>query len=263
MVDREEVLGTAVYECMKEMYAKSQPSADYDQLIQDYKDGKIGKDETIYDRYYLSAEEFKYIKEKYKKAYRINEEWKDNISVLEEYLINGGYKDKYIEEKEDEDGFVHPGYRSHEKVLPIKNLIYDILLEQCSDKDAETLSSKISDKVMETIGYCKNFYRFDREESKFEFSICLGASPTSNAETVKKWWKENKGVDIEIEERNPKLFWYYDEGYTDDDLAIEFEDYGENWKEKLFNEWKDEVRKKKEENERKLKELLNKQKEME
>ena len=72
---------------------------------------------------------------------------------------------------------------------------------------------------------------------------------------IKQYWKEKTGKDIVIEERNPKLFWYRDEGYTDEDLAYEFEDLGENWKEVLDKEWKDELEKRAQERNKRLKKL--------
>ena len=71
---------------MAEMYAKAQPSADYYQLLEDAKNGKIGKDERVYERYYLSHEEFKHILGKYKDAYNIKSHWEDDIEVLERYI---------------------------------------------------------------------------------------------------------------------------------------------------------------------------------
>ena len=106
---------------------------------------------------------------------------------------------------------------------------------------------------MKTISECKNFYQFDREESSFRINVSLGASPTSNPETVKKYWKEKTGEDIQIEERNPKLFWYQDMGYDDEDMEYEFDD--PNWKETLDKEWKDELEKRAQERNERLKKL--------
>lgn len=262
-LNRNQILCQAVDECMREMYLKSQPSADFDQLVQDIKDGKIDKNERIYERYYLSQDEFKYILNKYKEAYRINKEWVPNIEVLEDYLKLGGNKDKYIPEKIDEDGFKHPGYRGYEKVPSLIEQFKSYLADKYSDKEvASKYAKELANIVLTTISDCKDYYKFDREEDDFNYSIYLGSSPTSNKESVKKWWKENKGIDIEIEDRIPRLFWYYDEGYTDEDLAEEFEDYGPNWKEKLYQEWQDEIKKQKEEQERRIKELQEKYKEL-
>ena len=258
MLDRREIIQRAHDECMREMYAKSQPEADYDNLIQEYKEGKIGKDERIYDRHYLSQEEFLYIRDKYKKAYGIESHWKEDIEILEDYLNNGGYKDKYIPEKKDPDGFVHPGYRSHEDVPPLKEHIRQIIDNYFENKELnqtrQELAEDIANNVMELISTCKNYYKFDHEESSFDCNIALGASPSSSAKSVKEWWKENYNVDIEIEERNPLLLWERD--YYDDEFEeIMEEEDGPDWKEKWDKKWKDQVAKQKAEHEKKLEEL--------
>ena len=255
IIDRDNIFGKAFHDCMKEMYAKSQPEADYDNLLEEFRSGKIGKDERIYERHYLSMDEFLYIRDKYKDAYNIKTHWKDDVEVVEEYLSKGGLKDSYIPEKIDKDGFKHPGYRSAEKVLPIKEQIRNLLQKYTLSDITSELSEEIANLVLDNVKECKNFYKFDREENSFDYNIALGASPTSNPETVKQWWKDNYNVDIEIKERNPKLFWYYDHEYTDEDLAEEFEDYGENWKEKLDQEWKEEIAEKKRKEQEAIEEL--------
>ncbi len=257
MLNRREILKKAVHDCMCEMYKKAQPSADLDQIIEDYKAGKIGKDERVYERYYLSQEEFLYIRDKYKEAYRIKEEWKPNIEVLEKYLVEGGLKDKYIPEEVDEDGMRHPGYRSSEKVPPLKELILDIMKDFDMSEAAAEVGEQIYDKVMETIKNCKDFYMFDREERDFDIGVALGASPTSNPGDVKKWWKENKALDIEIEERNPLLFWEK-EYYGDEFEEVMKDEYGDNWKEIWDKKWKDEVEQKKKDEEQRFKEFCEK-----
>ena len=256
MLDRKEIIQRAFDDCMREMYAKSQPEADYDNLIQEYKEGKIGKDERIYDRHYLSQEEFLYIRNKYKEAYNIKSHWKDDIEVLEDYLNKGGLKDKYISEKKDPDGFVHPGYRSSEKVLPLKDQIDEVITNFFGGKkaDQERLVDNLMKTIMGNISNCKDFYKFDAEESSFDCNIALGASPSSSAKNVKEWWKENYNVDIEIEERNPLLLWEQD--YYEDEFEEIMEDEdGPDWKEKWDKKWKDQVAKQKAEHEKKLEEL--------
>lgn len=242
MLDRKEILEKAYHDCMCEMYAKSQPEADWDNLIEEYRTGKIGKDERVYERHYLSMDEFLYIRDKYKEAYNIKKTWQSDVEFIENLLTNGGLRDKYIPDYTDEDGDEHPGYRSAEEVKPIKEQILSFLKENHVSDIAEEEAQKVTDIVMNTIKDYKDFYRFDREEEWFDCNIALGASPTSNPETVKKWWKENHNKDIEIEERNPKLFWYRDMGYTDEDLEEEFG--SKNWKEDLDKEWREEKVKK-------------------
>ena len=251
MLDRKEILNKAYHDCMHEMYAKSQPEADYDNLIEEYHQGKIGKDERIYERHYLSMDEFLYIRDKYKEAYNIKKTWVPDIEFLEKLLKEGGLKDKYNPEVIDEDGFKHPGYRSAEDVKPLKDQISDIIKEFDSSEAAQEIGEIIYNKVIDTIENYKDFYRFDREADDFDCNIALGASPTCNPETVKKWWKENYNQDIEIEERNPRLFWYRDMEYTDEDLAEEFD--SENWKEIVDKEWEEEKAEKKRKQEESLK----------
>lgn len=238
MLDRKEILERAYHECMAEMYAKSQPSADYNQLLEDAKNGKIGKDERVYERYYLSHEEFKHILGKYKEAYNIKSHWIDDIEVLERYIKEGGSKDKYIEAHTDEKGNYHPGYRSYEKVKPIKEQLSDVL-EEYSLYD-ENMHNKLYDTVTNVIDTCKNFYRFDREESSFDCSVALGPSPNSCAEAVIQYWA-HQGVDIKIEERNPLLLWDMDY-YGDDFEEVMKDEYGDNWKEYWNNKWKEEIK---------------------
>lgn len=258
-VSRKSILNKAIHDCFKEMYAKSQPSADWDQIIKEFEEGKRDKNERVYEQHYLSQEEYTYIVEKYIDAYNIKAQWKDDVEIVEEYLSKGGSKDKYFKDKYDKDGnLIEPGYRGYEKVDPLCNHIKKILKDGLGEnwhEIADEKANKITDKVMELINTCKDFYKFDREESSFRITCALGASPTSNPETVKKYWKEKTGEDIHIEYRNPKLFWYIDEGYTDDELAYEFEDYGENWKKALDKEWKDELDKRAQERNAHLKQL--------
>lgn len=258
-ITRDDVLIEAVKDCYREMFAKAQPEADWDNLIAEYKAGKIDekKDGPIYNRHYLSYEEYIYILDKYLAAYRINSEWKEDIEILEEYLKEGGSKDKYIDSYTDENGHYHSGYRGYEKVPPMLDHIKDIIYEEYGDtgKDLDHISKKINDKIMELITTCKNFYNFNIDECKFRNTLALGATPISNKETVKKWWKDHYNVEIEIEDRIPKLFWYMDHGYTHQDLIEEF---GENYDEILLKEWEDEKAAKKAEQEKILKELKEK-----
>ena len=260
MLDREEVLCKAYEDCIREMFAKAQPSADWDNIMEEYKAGKIDekKDGPIYDRHYLSAAEFDYILEKYMTAYRINSEWKDDVEVVEEYLNKGGHKDKYIPDWEDEHGH-HPGYRSYEDVPPLKKHIEKIIYDEYDGNGeiAKRVAQDVTNKVMELISTCKNYYSFNVDEQKFRNSVFLRCSPTGSIETVKKWWKDHYDVDIEIEERNPLLFWEKDY-YGDNFEEVMEEEDGPDWKEKWDKKWKEEEARKKAERDKKLKEFQEK-----
>ena len=244
-LEREDVLCKAYEDCIREMFAKAQPAADFDNIIEEVKAGKIDeeKDGPIYDRHYLSHAEFTYILNKYMKAYRINSEWNEDVEVVEKYLSEGGTKDKYIDAYTDENGDYHPGYRGYEDVKPIRDQIFDVLGEDVSSDRRSQLADYIAKIVMNTISTCKNFYMFNIDEQKFRNTVCMRCSPTGSAETVKKWWKDHYDVDIEIEERNPLLFWEKDY-YGDEFEEIMEEEYGEDWKEIWDKRWKDEIKKK-------------------
>lgn len=255
-LNREDIFRKAFHDCMKEMYAKSQPSADYDQLLEDYKSGKIGKDERVYERYYLSWEEFLYIRDKYAEAYGMTKTWIPNIEVLEQYLTEGGTKDKYIHEQIDENGFKHSGYRGYEKVAPLKIQIHKIMKAFDMSDCAQNVADEIYEKVMENIKNCKDFYRFDRERDDFDCNVALGASPTSNPKSVIEYWK-SQGKDIVIEERNPLLFWEQDE-YGEEFEEIMKDEYGDNWKEYWDKRWKKEVEEREKEKAKRLEEFYAK-----
>lgn len=241
MLSRKEIIKKAIHDCYAELYAKAQPLAEYDNLIAEIKAGKIDeeKEGAIYNRHYISKEELEYIVNKYIEAYGMTEHWKSDVETIEDYLIHGGSKNAYVESSTDDNGNYHPGYRSYEDVAPLKKQIYNILNNTLNGINLESSTKEITDKVMETIKNCKNFYRFDREADEFKAAIYLGAAPTANPDIVRKWWKDNYNVDIEIEERNPLLLWEQD-NYGDAFEEIMEEEDGPNWKEIWRKKWEEE-----------------------
>ena len=248
MLNRDKVIDQAFHDCMKEMYAKAQPSVDYDQLIADFKSGKITEDAKnhIYDRYYLSSEEFSYILDKYVDAYKIKSSWDSHFNLLEEYIQKGGTKDVFKPDWVDNNGDWHPGTRDYEKVPSVENRFkeYFKLVLGEEHPDSSIYAKDLSDIVNDSISCCKNFYCHTREESSFRGGIALGCSPTSNKEKVIEYWK-SQGVDIIIEDRNPLLLWDYDYYGNEIDEVMK-EEYGDNWEEY----WWEKYRQKKEEKER-------------
>ena len=230
MVERDTVLQKARHDCMAEMYRKSQPSASYDEYLKMYKAGLLRDDDKdrVYNRHYLSREEYEYILDKYVDAYGMAERWNDYVDTVINYFDADAPKDKWIPEKTDEDGFTHPGYRGYEHLPHFSKVIESIINKMAvQDKESiETVSKAIYDAVIARMETCKNFYRFDREESGFHVSVGLGESPTCNKDTVIEYWK-NKGVDITIEDRNPDTLWekdYYGEDYESDYSDVECEE---------------------------------------
>lgn len=250
MINRDAIIKRAIDECIEEMYLKAQPSVNYKELIEKVKSGEIedSHENPVYNRYYLSQAEFEYIKDKYAKAYGFEPHWKEDIEILEEYLNKGGNKDKFIPETMEEDGSTHPGYRSFEKVKPLREQLKEVIHD---DKKLD----KVVDTVMDTIKECKDYYKFDNGREIFEFHICLGASPTSNKETVKKYW-ESQGKTIEIEDRNPLLLWDMDY-YGSEFEEIFREEYGEDWKEFWDKQYQDKLEEDKKRKEEELKKWEN------
>ena len=225
MLSRESVLEKAYHDCLAEMYRKSQPSASYDEYVKMYKAGVLRDDDhdRVYNRHYLSREEYEYILDKYVDAYGMNERWSDYVDTVKRYFDDEAPNDKWIPEKVDDDGFKHPGHRGYEH-LPhfskvIEGIINDMVVQ--NEWDIEKVSMAIYDAVIKRIETCQHFYKFDREESGFHVSVGLGASPTCNKDAVINYWKE-KGVDIEIIDRNPDTFWEKD--YYGDDYENEYND---------------------------------------
>lgn len=241
MLTRNEVLSRAHDDCLREMYAKAQPSANFDEIVEGVKNGTIKDDakNPVYSRYYLSAEEFNHILKKYKKAYGIDKPWNRYLDVVEDYFKGRGLKDIWVEGKVEPDGFKSPGHRSAEEVPHITKAFNNILKTEfamsLSDEDLEEISDRLSVEVLKYTDWCRNFYMFDREESSFSAGIALGCSPTSNPNTVIEYWKA-QGVDIDIKWRNPLLLWEMDE-FGDGFEEYMVDEYGEDWEQYWKDEW--------------------------
>lgn len=195
------VFADIIRKCYKEMYANAQPPVDYDELIELAKAGKEDKQHPFYTQHYLSAEEYKYILEKYVESYRIKSDWHDHVDTIIDWF-DEPIVDKYIEENDDE-----PGYRSYENLTPLIKLI----------------GEESFNVVIDYINKAKNFYKFGRNlESSFNWAI-MQCSPTSNKQTVIDYWK-TKGVELEIKDRDPEYF--YDRYYLGltEETTKEYED---------------------------------------
>lgn len=129
MLDRQKVLSKACHDCYREMYAKSQPPGDYDEYVRQYRAGQLRDDDKdrVYNRHYLSKEEYEYIMEKYIDAYGMREKWSEYVDMVKAYFDKDAIKDKYIEETTDEYGDYHPGYRGYEHLPHFKAVISEML----------------------------------------------------------------------------------------------------------------------------------------
>lgn len=194
--DKDDFWDFAISKCLEEMYAVAQPPADYNEILKLAKDKKEQKDTPFFQQHYLSEQEYTCIVNKYLDMLNIKSVWGDYTDIMIEYLKNGGYKNIYVSRDGD-----NPGYRSYEDVEPIINQI----------------GEEAANKVFEYMNLCKNFYKFNRDESAFRFTIS-NVAPTSNAKSVKEFWK-SQGVDIEIEERSEDdIFAIHYEGVMPEEL---------------------------------------------
>ena len=95
MITRQDILEQAVHKCLAEMYKWAQPSIDIDKLIKSgYKDTR---ENPLYERHYLSYDNYKYIVDRFIEAYGMTDKWDDTFDLIYKYLIEGGLKDKYIQ----------------------------------------------------------------------------------------------------------------------------------------------------------------------
>lgn len=201
-IDRKTVLGQAIDNCMREMYRKSQPSADFDEYARKLENGEIKEEpgDEIYRRHYLSMEEYSYIVDKYVTAYGMEDNWNNIFEILVEYLGERGMI-------EHGDNFEH---------LPdIEDVFKDILNHgKAEGMTNDAIAERLKKEVLGRIENCRKFFRHGAEENDFRITMALYCgSPTSNKDEVKKYWAK-KGIDIEIVDRDPDKFWendYYEE----------------------------------------------------
>lgn len=194
MISRQDILQEALHKCYVEMYKWAQPSIDLDALI---KSGfKDTRENPLYNRHYLSQNNFKYIRDTYMNAYGIKDDWDDTFELLIRQLLEGGIEDDYKEATPD-----RPGYRDYKKVLPLKEVI--------------TCPGEV-DTIIDYIKKCQNFYKGHcYETNQFSCSIALGASPTSNAKSVEEYWHNHGKPDFKIKEYDISDVIYGAEDYED------------------------------------------------
>ena len=179
MKTREDILSQALNECIEEMFKWAQPSIDIKALlINNYIEDK---EHPLYSIHYLSQENFEYIKNRYMKMYGIVDDWDDTFNCIYHQLEHGGTEDNYIPRNGDQ-----PGYRDYKKVDPlIKHLK--------SPEDFKT--------IIEYIKKIQNFFKGHcRETNKFNFSIYMGCSPTTNVKEVEEYWKNNGRPNFKIKD---------------------------------------------------------------
>lgn len=199
MLTRNDVLGKAIHECLADMYRWAQPSIDIDKLIESgFKDSK---ENPLYKRHYLSQDNFIYIRDSFKIAYGIVDDWNDTFETLIDYLVKGGTEDDYKPATKD-----RPAYRDYKKVPALDTLI----------------GKEATDKCLEHIKKCQNFYcGHSREVNQFDMTMALGVgSPNSCAKVVEDYWHEHGKPEFKVKEFKIEDV-LYDEEYPDVDEFLE------------------------------------------
>lgn len=189
MVDlKSKILNEAIEACIKEMYRCSQPSADYDKLKEEAKEHpEEEKEIPTFRRYYLSNEQFKYILHKYAKAYHLIPEWKNNIDTIISDFKEGSKKQEYNKDS------------------------YGEMISEYVDTPPlnERIGQENTKKVLEMMDEIEKYHKRDMDARYFSSAISLGHSPSSNLKEVKEYWN-NRGVEIEFEERNCEEDTFFD-----------------------------------------------------
>jgi len=160
-----------------------------------------------FEFYYLPKDIMKDICDSYIHAYKLDDQQEllNIIHILKEYCKRPVIS-KYIQEK---DG--NPGYRGYEHPDNLEkeiNTYLDLkfpLMDPERAEDAEDFENKLNtaakelqDKFFEFLDMAGNFYNWNGDLNSFNMSIYLGASPSSNMQTVIDNWKKYRNIDIEI-----------------------------------------------------------------
>ena len=206
---RNEVIGQAVDQCMKELYSYAVPKVSWEDFIEENKAYKAGEPRP-YEFYYLPKDIMKDICDSYIYVYQLDsqQELLNTISILKDYCRNP-IVDKYINEYTDEYGDWHPGHRDYDHPDNLEKELYNLIPDSGFTK-SEIVKS-VQDKFFEFLDMAGNFYNWNRDLNTFSMNVYLGASPNSNKEAVIENWKKYRNIDIEIDEEQIKRDYYGEE----------------------------------------------------
>lgn len=215
---RNDVLGKAINECLKEVYTMVQPEVSWENFIQQNKEYlekekeyfDIPKEERPpykeymgpkpYEFYYLPKEVFKEIVDSYIYAYKLDEHknLKEIIQILKNYC-KAPIVDKYIEGELREDGTRWPGHRGYDHPDNLIEEVRKILVKYDDHMDSE-ISEEVVNKFFEFLDMAEDFYDWNGELNTFNCNVYLGPSPNTNKEAVIDNWKKYKNKEIEIDD---------------------------------------------------------------
>lgn len=175
-ISRNKVVAKAAWECLKMMYQKGYPSIDLDaenKRMREDPEYKAQEEKyPLYKRCYLPQKAYKDIQEAFSHAYRLEPELKETVECLKGY-----FKKPYVDVWKKDEGEV--GHREIEVAEPMP-------------EDVQKVVEKYFDMATE-------FFRWDGDLQSFAFSV-MNYGPTSNRETVEKYYRENGQPDFTIPE---------------------------------------------------------------
>ena len=225
MISRDYVIGSAVDECIKELYSFAQPHVEWEEFKKECKEYSKKhreweknihpewKDKSMiecigpkpFEFYFLPREVMKDICDSYVQAYRLDQQQEllDTIETLKNYCKEP-IVDKWIEGKNGD-----PGHRGYEHPDNLEKQLTDLIPDSGFDKSA--IAESVQNKFFEFLDMAGNFYSWNRDLNSFDMSVYLGPSPNSNKEAVIKNWKEYRNQDIEIDEEQIKKEYYGDD----------------------------------------------------
>ena len=225
MISRDYVIGSAVDECLKELYSFAQPHVEWEEFKKECKEYSKKhreweknihpewKDKSMiecigpkpFEFYFLPREVMKDICDSYVQAYRLDQQQEllDTIETLKNYCKEP-IVDKWIEGKNGD-----PGHRGYEHPDNLEKQLTDLIPDSGFDKSA--IAESVQNKFFEFLDMAGNFYSWNIDLNSFDMSVYLGPSPNSNKEAVIKNWKEYRNQDIEIDEEQIKKEYYGDD----------------------------------------------------
>jgi hypothetical protein len=161
--DKPDFFQEIVDNCLQDLYKYSYPSVDYKKV----KHLKSKKDILI--QHYISEDLKRAICKWYIDVFRLQDNWLRYVSLLEHYLKNGGY------------------YK-----ISLDN---DYLMKK-TQKLSDFLSDEQTQKVLQIVQHCKNFYNSSTLEEEF-YNRLHSHEPLSDKSIVEQYWrKQGKNIII-------------------------------------------------------------------
>ena len=145
MKTRKEVLEQAFDECIREMYLRSDPPIDINEI--DFNTFKDDEKNPFRSQHLIDSDQFDEVLEDTLYAYGIKDDFRDNLELIKQDLEKG-------------------------PLMRLSKYEYDQLAPL-----SEVIGQESFDMVIKYLDTILKFYRTDHEVSQFRMSVCLGPSP--------------------------------------------------------------------------------------